>query len=70
MSLDEFNDLCKNHDFWYSMVDNYREWKVSFNIERILLTEASKCEKKAALYKAWQDHFLAGLTKPDIENYR
>lgn len=70
MCLDEFNEMCKNHDYWYSMVDNYREWKVSFNTERTLLTEASKCEKRMALYRAWEAHRLSGHVKPNLEDYR
>lgn len=69
MTLEDFNNELRSHDFMYDMISNYKEWsyynKKKFEYFRIM--ENSESHKK--LYYAWEEYRKYFGPKPELSDF-
>jgi hypothetical protein len=69
MTLEQFNDELRSHDFMYDMIGNYKDWSF-FNKKDMMfrrIMETSDSHKR--LYAAWEEHRKYFGPKPQLSDF-
>ena len=69
MTLEDFNNELRSHDFMYDMISNYKEWSYynKKKMEYFRIMENSEPHKK--LYYAWEEYRKYFGPKPELSDF-
>ena len=69
MTLEDFNNELRSHDFMYDMISNYKEWSYynKKKMEYFRIMENSESHKK--LYYAWEEYRKYFGPKPELSDF-
>lgn len=69
MTLEDFNNELRSHDFMYDMIGNYKDWSYynKKKTEYFRIMENSESHKK--LYYAWEEYRKYFGPKPELSDF-
>lgn len=69
MTLEDFNNELRSHDFMYDMISTYKEWSYynKKKMEYFRIMENSESHKK--LYYAWEEYRKYFGPKPELSDF-
>lgn len=70
MTLEQFNNELRSHEFMYNMVCNYKDWSYYHKKELTFWKVMENSEIHKKLYEAWKQYRVYGGLKPDLADFQ
>ena len=76
LTLNEYFEMCKRHDWYYKMSDDHEWYLIGRQKEKELIQYAESNKRFDEIYKSWKkfaysgDGFgVSGMKKPSMEDF-